>query len=195
MELQEIRKKVKKELDKDRYEHTKGVMYTAACLAMAHEGNLEQAMLAGLLHDCAKCVPNDEKIRVCEENHIIISSVERENPTLLHAKLGALYASTKYEVTDPEIIHAIKIHTTGEPGMSLLDKIIFIADYIEPKRDKAAHLDEIRKLAFEDLDACMADILYDTLHYLNNKKGAIDPNTQLTYEYYKQYEREQEWKH
>ena len=195
MELQEIRKKVKKELDKDRYEHTKGVMYTAACLAMAHEGNLEQAMLAGLLHDCAKCVPNDEKIRICEENHIIISSVERENPTLLHAKLGALYASTKYEVTDPEIIHAIKIHTTGEPGMSLLDKIIFIADYIEPKRDKAAHLDEIRKLAFEDLDACMADILYDTLHYLNNKKGAIDPNTQLTYEYYKQYEREQEWKH
>lgn len=195
MELQEIRKKVKKELDKDRYEHTKGVMYTAACLAMAHEGNLEQAMLAGLLHDCAKCVPNDEKIRICEENHIMISSVERENPTLLHAKLGALYASTKYEVTDPEIIHAIKIHTTGEPGMSLLDKIIFIADYIEPKRDKAAHLDEIRKLAFEDLDACMADILYDTLHYLNNKKGAIDPNTQLTYEYYKQYEREQEWKH
>lgn len=195
MELQEIRKKVKKELDKDRYEHTKGVMYTAACLAMAHEGNMEQAMLAGLLHDCAKCVPNDEKIRICEENHIIISSVERENPTLLHAKLGALYASTKYEVTDPEIIHAIKIHTTGEPGMSLLDKIIFIADYIEPKRDKAAHLDEIRKLAFEDLDACMADILYDTLHYLNTKKGAIDPNTQLTYEYYKQYEREQEWKH
>lgn len=195
MELQEIRKKVKKELDKDRYEHTKGVMYTAACLAMAHEGDMEQAMLAGLLHDCAKCVPNDEKIRICEENHIIISSVERENPTLLHAKLGALYASTKYEVTDPEIIHAIKIHTTGEPGMSLLDKIIFIADYIEPKRDKAAHLDEIRKLAFEDLDACMADILYDTLHYLNTKKGAIDPNTQLTYEYYKQYEREQEWKH
>lgn len=195
MELQEIRKKVKKELDKDRYEHTKGVMYTAACLAMAHEGNMEQAMLAGLLHDCAKCVPNDEKIRICEENHIIISSVERENPTLLHAKLGALYASTKYEVTDPEIIHAIKIHTTGEPGMSILDKIIFIADYIEPKRDKAAHLDEIRKLAFEDLDACMADILYDTLHYLNTKKGAIDPNTQLTYEYYKQYEREQEWKH
>ena len=195
MELQEIRKKVKKELDKDRYEHTKGVMYTAACLAMAHEGNMEQAMLAGLLHDCAKCVPNDEKIRICEENHIIISSVERENPTLLHAKVGALYASTKYEVTDPEIIHAIKIHTTGEPGMSILDKIIFIADYIEPKRDKAAHLDEIRKLAFEDLDACMADILYDTLHYLNTKKGAIDPNTQLTYEYYKQYEREQEWKH
>jgi len=62
MELNEIRKKLKKELDKGRYEHTKGVMYTAGCLAMAHEYSMEKAMLAGLLHDCAKCIPNDQKI-------------------------------------------------------------------------------------------------------------------------------------
>lgn len=195
MELQEIRKKLKKELDKDRYEHTKGVMYTAACLAMAHDGNIPKAMLAGLLHDCAKCIPNAQKLSMCKENHILVTAVEQENPTLLHAKLGAFYAQEKYGISDPEILHAIKVHTTGEPDMGLLDKIIFIADYIEPKRDKAAHLDVIRKLAFEDLNACMAEILYDTLHFLNSKSGAIDPNTQLTYEYYKQYEREQEWKH
>lgn len=195
MEFQEIRKAVKKVLDKERYEHTKGVMYTAACLAMAHGVDINQAMLAGLLHDCAKNVPNDKKIKICEDNAILISEVERENPTLLHAKVGALFAKTLYEVEDPAIIHAIKVHTTGEPDMSVLDKIIFIADYIEPKRDKAAHLDTIRKLAFEDLDACIAEILYDTLHYLNSKSGAIDPTTQLTYEYYKPYEREQEWKH
>ncbi len=195
MDIQEIRKKVKKELDKERYEHTKGVMYTAACLAMAHEANIEQAMLAGLLHDCAKNVPNDKKIKICEEHAILITEVERNNPTLLHAKVGALFANTIYEVTDPAILHAIKVHTTGEPDMSLLDKIIFIADYIEPKRDKAEHLDIIRKLAFEDLDACIAEILYDTLHYLSTKTGAIDPTTQLTYEFYKPYEREQEWKH
>ena len=92
MEIQEIRKKLKKELDKERYEHTKGVMYTAGCLAMANEYNIEKAMLAGLLHDCAKCVPNNEKIDLCEEHHILISKVEYENPTLLHAKLGALFA-------------------------------------------------------------------------------------------------------
>jgi predicted HD superfamily hydrolase involved in NAD metabolism len=195
MELQDIRKKLKKELDKERYEHTKGVMYTAGCLAMAYEYPLEKAMLAGLLHDCAKCIPNEEKIRLCNENHILISQAELENPTLLHAKAGAVIAEGKYKVNDPEILHAIKVHTTGEPDMNLLDKIIFVADYIEPKRNSAPHLEEVRKLAFTDLNACVAEILYDTLHYLKGRKGAIDPTTQLTYEFYRQYEKEQPWKH
>ena len=71
MELTEIRKKLKKAQDKERYEHTKGVMYTAGCLAMAHGYDIEKSMLAGLLHDCAKCIPNDEKLKLCEENDII----------------------------------------------------------------------------------------------------------------------------
>ena len=162
MELNEIRKKLKKELDKGRYEHTKGVMYTAGCLAMAHEYSMEKAMLAGLLHDCAKCIPNDQKIEMCEKNHILINPVEYKSPYLLHAKLGAFLAETVYEVSDPQILHAIKVHTTGEPDMSLLDKIIYIADYIEPGRDKAENLPYIRKIAFEDLDVCMAEILHDS---------------------------------
>lgn len=191
MEIQEIRKKLKKELDKERYEHTKGVMYTAACLAMAYEYDVSKAMLAGLLHDCAKCVPNNDKILICENNHILISNVEYENPTLLHAKLGAFYAEEKYQISDPDILHAIKVHTTGEPNMSLLDKIIFVADYIEPKRDKAPNLEGIRKLAFSDINACVAKILYDTLHYLNKKNAIVDQTTQLTYEFYKQYNMEE----
>ena len=79
--------------------------------------------------------------------------------------------------------------------MSTLDKIIFIADYIEPKRDKAPHLEVIRRIAFEDLNYCTAEILYDTLHYLSGRKDSIDPTTEITYEYYKQYEKEQSWKH
>lgn len=195
MELNVIRKKVKKELDKERYEHTKGVMYTAGCLAMAHDYSVEKAMLAGLLHDCAKCISNDEKIKICENNHVLITPAERENPCLLHAKVGAVFAEEKYEIKDPEILHAIKVHTTGEPNMSTLDKIVYIADYIEPKRDKAPHLDTIRKIAFKDLDYCMAEILYDTLHYLNQRSGIIDPTTEMTYEFYKQYQKEQIWKH
>ena len=100
METNEIRKRLKKELDKGRYEHTKGVMYTAGCLAMAHEYPIEPAMLAGLLHDCAKCIPNGEKIRLCEKNDIPITPVEYESPFLLHAKLGAYLAETIYEVKD-----------------------------------------------------------------------------------------------
>lgn len=184
MEQNEIRKQLKKKLDKGRYEHTKGVMYTAGCLAMAHEFPIERAMLAGLLHDCAKCIPNAEKIQLCQEHDIPISSVEYESPYLLHAKLGAFLAESEYKVTDPDILHAIRVHTTGQPDMSMLDKIIYIADYIEPGRDKAPNLELVRRLAFQNLDVCMAEILGDTLKYLSSRGGTIDPITKMTYEYY-----------
>ncbi len=190
MEQNEIRKRLKKKLDKGRYEHTRGVMYTAGCLAMAHGFPVERAMLAGLLHDCAKCIPNHEKIRMCEKNDLPITGIEMESPYLLHAKLGAFLAETEYGVSDPGILHAIKVHTTGEPDMSVLDKIIYIADYIEPLRDKAPNLDEVRRLAFADLNACMAQILSDTLRHLSGRGGSIDPVTKMTYEFYRQYQKE-----
>ena len=180
-----MQKKLAKYLDEDRYEHTLGVMFTCAALAMVHDCDLITAQTAGLLHDCAKCIPNDEKLRLCEENDILISSVERENPFLLHAKLGALLAKTEYDVTDPLILHAIKVHTTGEPDMNILDKIIYIADYIEPKRDKAPNLAIVRKLAFQDLDECMYKILGDTLAYLEENPKDIDNATKDAFLYYR----------
>lgn len=190
MEFNDIRKKLKKELDKDRYEHTKGVMYTAGCMAMAHNYSMEKAMLAGLLHDCAKCISSDEKFKLCHKNNIEINDIEKANPGLLHAKAGAVLARDKYGIEDEDILHAITVHTTGAPNMSTLDKIIYIADYIEPKRDMAPRLDYIRNIAFKDLDKCMFEILDDTLRYLNGKKGSIDPATRETYEFYKQYIKE-----
>ena len=187
MEKGDILKKLKKELDKNRYEHTLGVMYTAGSLAMAHGCDMDQAMLAGLLHDCAKCLPTEQKIKVCEKNDILISNVEKENPGLLHAKAGMVLAEEVYGVSDPLILHAIKVHTTGEPDMNMLDKIIYVADYIEPMRCEAPRLTEIRQLAFKDMNRCVAEILYDMLHYLSGRKGSIDPSTQLTYQFYEQY--------
>lgn len=186
-EMNDIRKKLKKRLDKERFEHTMGVMYTAGCLAMAYEYPLEKAMIAGLLHDCAKCIPNEEKIRLCEAHNVVITSAERKNPSLLHAKLGAILAEEEYDIKDSDILHAIKVHTTGEPNMNLLDKIVYVADYIEPGRDKAENLDYLRKIAYQNIDKCIAQITYDTLAYLKEKKSAIDPTTQLTYEFYRQY--------
>ena len=182
--LKKIRKSLKKELDKDRFEHTVGVMYTAGALAMAHGGDIEQAMLAGLLHDCAKCIPNDIKMAMCRENKIPLTKFEKENPYLIHAKLGAFLAKRDYHVEDEEICHAIAVHTTGAPNMNLLDKIVFVADYIEPDRHKAAHLTDIRRIAFEDLDEAVLYILEDTLTYLKKGEGSIDPTTQETYEFY-----------
>lgn len=190
IDFQEIKKKLKKALDKSRYIHTKGVMYTAGCLAMAHEYPLEKAMLAGLLHDCAKCLSTSEKIELCEKHDTIISAVEFENPSLLHAKAGAILAEEKYKITDPQILHSIKVHTTGAPNMNLLDKIVFVADYIEPGRNMAPRLEYIRKIAFIDINLAVAEILYDTIHFLNSKKGVIDPTTQITYNFYEKYRKE-----
>ncbi len=184
-QLKTIKKKVKKALDKDRWEHTKGVAYTACCLAMAYAADTDQAMLAGYLHDCAKSIPNDEKLALCKKHKIALTDVEQRNPYLIHAKLGAFLAKKEYGVEDEAICHAIQVHTTGVPDMSLLDKIIFVADYIEPKRDKARRLPEIRETAFHDLDQALLMVLADSIYYLSKGTREIDPMTEQTYDYYK----------
>ncbi len=185
-----IKKHLEKHQDKDRFEHTLGVAYTAAALAMRYGYDIRRAQLAGLLHDCAKHY-NDEKIlQGCEKYHISITDVERENPFLLHAKLGAFLAMHKYHVEDDEIIEAILVHTTGKPDMSLLDKIVYVADYIEPNRHHAPNLKEIRKLAFVDLDQALCNILFQVIHYLEDGHGDIDEMTYKAYEFYKKEKKE-----
>ncbi len=183
-DLKKIKKKLKNELDESRYEHTIGVMDTAACLAMRYGADLTQALVAGLLHDCAKCIPNDKKLKLCRKNGIEVTPFEEKAPFLLHAKLGAWMAEHEYHVSDPAILSAIACHTTGKPDMSLLDKIVFIADYIEPGRNKAPGLPEIRRLSFTDIDQALIRILSDTLDYLASSNDPIDPATQNVLDYY-----------
>ena len=145
-----IKKYIKKRLTKERYRHSLGVAYTAIALAMKYNPDtsnsdfMKKAELAGLLHDCAKNMDNDKKIHICDKNNISYSSLEAENAFLLHGKVGAYIAKTKFGIEDEDILNAIIWHTTGRPGMSILEKIIFIADYIEPGRKAAPNLTEIR---------------------------------------------------
>ena len=185
--IKDLKKDLKREMDDSRYEHTLGVMYTSAALAMRYEYDMERAMLAGLMHDCAKCIPNAKKLKLAEKNGLEITELERNNPFMLHAKVGAMLAKVKYDIDDEEVLGAIRWHTTGKPNMNLLEKIVYVADYIEPNRCEAPRLEEIRKLAFSDLDRTVAEILYDTINFLNTKSGAIDPTTQITYNYYAKY--------
>ena len=186
LKIDKIKKKLRHHLDKERYEHTLGVMYTATALAMVYGIDMNRALLAGLLHDCAKCIPGEKKIRLCEKYRLPINSAERHNPGLLHSKLGAYLAEFKYGVEDKEVLDAICYHTTGRPNMTLLDKIIYIADYIEPNRFQAPNLEEARRLAFVDIDACLYLILKDSLSYLETKNEAIDPMTEKTFQYYQE---------
>ena len=183
-DLKKIRKSMEKELDAKRYEHTLGVAYTAAALAMCNDVDPVKAETAGLLHDCAKCFSDDKKISVCRKNNMEINSVESRNPYLLHAKAGYCIAKNKFDIEDQDILNAILNHTTGRPGMSTLEKIIYIADYIEPSRKQAPNLSEVRKLAFQNLDQALLKILTDILSYLESGGGEIDPLTKETYDYY-----------
>lgn len=152
--------------------------------AIRYDYPMERAQLAGLLHDCAKCIPAKKKLKICKDNKIPVTDFEREHTFLLHAKVGAWVAREKYGVTDPEILSAITWHTTGKENMTLLEKIVYIADYIEPARNKAPRLAEIRKIAFENLDLCMYEILHDTLEYLDDDPQDIDQATIQAYNYY-----------
>jgi len=183
--FEETIKSVKKVQTKQRYHHTIGVAYTAASLAMKYEINVDQAFLAGILHDYAKCISDQKLIEKCEQHRIYISDFERKCPYLLHSKLGSFYASSKYEIKDQDILNAITYHTTGRPNMSMLEKIIFVADFIEPNRFKASNLAEIRKISFENIDMAISIILRDTIDYLTKNNSPIDSTSIETYNCYK----------
>ncbi|TCT14901.1 putative HD superfamily hydrolase involved in NAD metabolism [Natranaerovirga pectinivora] len=182
-ETHTIKKKLKKDLKMYRYNHSIGVSYTAICLAMKYEYDLKKAEIAGLLHDCGKDLSNNKKLKLCAKNNIDINTIEMNWPDLLHAKVGTVIAQTKYKVEDKEVLDAIQYHTTGRPGMTLLDKIIYVADYIEPNRIQK-DLEELRPLAFIDLDLCLIKILKNTIDYLEEKKRPMDSLTKETYDFY-----------
>ncbi len=181
---------LEQELNYKRFVHTLAVAGTAASLAMCYGADIEKAEMAGLLHDCAKCIDVRKMQRLCEKAGLEVSPYEKNSGSLLHSKAGSVLAAEKYGYTDPDILNAIRYHTTGRPGMSLLEKIIFVSDYIEPGRFTAKNLPLIRKMAFSDIDEALLKILYDTLLYLNSTGNTVDPMTQKTYEYYKRLDEE-----
>lgn len=182
-----VKEKIKEVLTKSRYEHTLGVAQTAACLAMRYHISSEDAYLAGLLHDNAKCIDDENLRKLCREAEIPMNSVEEKNPYLLHGKLGAYYAKNKFFIENEEICSAIAYHTTGKPGMTLLEQIVFVADYIENGRQPLPGIEAIRQTAFENLELAVFKILESTLNYLRRitSEDSIDPITVETYEYYK----------
>ncbi len=177
--------RLKTKISEKRFEHSLGVEYTACCLAMTYGADMEKARIAGLLHDCAKGLSTKEKLEKARKYGLPVSKYEEKNPDMLHAKLGAYYARYKYDVYDEEILSAIACHTTGKPNMTLLEKIIFVSDYIEPNRKPVPEMDLIRKEAFTDIDLCVTHILKNTIAYLESTETEMDFATKQTYDFYK----------
>lgn len=186
MDIELLRDSMKKILKQPRYLHSIGVEEVACDLAVIHGYDEEKAGIAGILHDCAKNLSDDELLQCCEKYQLEITEIEARCPFLLHGKVGAAFARELYGITDQEILSSILYHTTGRPNMSLLEKIIFTADYIEPYRKPLPRIDKIRATAYSELDLAVLMILENTLGYLEQSKADIDTMTVDTYEYYKE---------
>ena len=159
MEVQQIDDKLKTALKPSRYRHTLGVAYTASCMAMVFGVDVHKAYRAGLLHDCAKGFSMEKQRALCKRYNISLEGTLTKSPQLMHQEIAPFLASDEYKEQDSEVLSAIACHTTGKIGMTPLEQIVFIADYMEPNRKMIPGLSKVRKLAFEDLDKCTKTIL------------------------------------
>ncbi len=186
--LEQMCEKLRSSLSIKRYIHTLGVMEEAKKLARVYGVSEEKAEIAGLLHDCAKDYPNQLKINLCKEYHVKLDDFLLNQPELIHSFLGAEVAKRVYQVQDSEILNSIKYHTTGKPDMSALEKIIYVADGIEPNRKDTEFIKNIRELAYEDLDKAFSCMLKDTIRHLKKRRINIYYLTVEALEYMKKQE-------
>ena len=174
----------KRTLSQRRYEHTRNVEKLAVRLAERNGVSEEKAALAALLHDIAKELPKDRMLQLIAENDIIAEGAAKHLPPVWHGAAAAVLAKTEYGVEDEEILSAIRCHTTGKADMSLLDKIIYLADMTSAERDWPG-VDELRKLEMQDLDRALCDALKRSIDFVEEKGGTLDPESVAAYEYAK----------
>lgn len=172
----EILEKLKAAITPERFRHSLGVCETAAKMARRFNASVSRARLAGLLHDCARDLPEDKLLDLALAHDIEVTEEDRLVPVLLHGPVGAVIARENYGVEDREVLSAIATHTLGSENMKLLDKIIFIADMIEPGRDFPG-ISRLRKAACRDLDAALLDCFDQSLQYLLKKRFIIHQRT------------------
>ncbi|WP_251554773.1 bis(5'-nucleosyl)-tetraphosphatase (symmetrical) YqeK [Neobacillus muris] len=170
---------VKPQLTEHRYEHTLGVMETAISLAKKYGGHEKKAEIAAIFHDYAKFRPKEEMKQIIIEQNFPQDLLDF-NAELWHAPVGAYLTKKEAGITDEEILNAIRYHTSGRPGMTLLEKIVYLADYIEPGRQFPG-VEEVRQMAAENLDQALIKAVQNTIMFLMKKNQQVYPETFHTY--------------
>jgi len=182
MDINTIISMLKDELDPYRFNHSLNVMETAEALAKHYGADVGKARLAGILHDCGKNYKGEEAIEYIKKIGYEADDIEILQPKLLHGIIGKHLAENVYGVTDEEVLDAIRWHTTGKSGMNLLEKIIYVADYIEPLRSFEG-VETMRKMAFEDLEKCVVYCAESTIKFILKKGALLHKNTVDTRNY------------
>lgn len=155
MTKEQMREKLSTLLTDHRYTHSLGVVETAVKMAQVFGADIKKTEIAALLHDCAKQIPHNTQLEMCKEYQIPLDEVKEKELGLLHAELGAYLAEHEFGVKDAEILDAIRYHTLGRANMTTMEKILYLADIIEPNRKDFEGLSELRKLCFCDLDRAL----------------------------------------
>ncbi|OGD14731.1 hypothetical protein A2V47_05510 [Candidatus Atribacteria bacterium RBG_19FT_COMBO_35_14] len=174
MDIDLIKLKLKEMLGEERLEHSVNTSKIARKLAIKYNYNADKAEVAGLLHDCAKDLDYQTLEKMVLEYNIQLDEIVQKIPKLLHPLVGIVIAKKEFNIQDPVILKAIKTHSTGAAQMSLLDKIIYLSDKIEPLRNMNG-VEEVRKMAEIDLDRAVLMALDKGLLYLINKNLLIHP--------------------
>lgn len=167
---------LKKHLSKERFLHTLAVEEEAVYLAGRYGIDVDKASLAGLLHDCAKGFSDEELIRLARSYGIPLSIWDLSSPQILHAPVGSIFAREYFGIKDREILSAIWKHTTGDKEMSTLDKVIFVADYIEYNRNFPG-VSYLREIVKEDLDSAVLFAINLTVGYIMRNNCMVHPKT------------------
>ncbi|MCD7927402.1 MAG: nicotinate (nicotinamide) nucleotide adenylyltransferase [Oscillospiraceae bacterium] len=176
LNLQDLRAVSYSMIRAKRIPHVQGTEEEAARLARRWGAPEEQARRAGILHDCTKYLTLEEHLQLCRRYQVPLDEIERETVSLLHAKSGAALAAHVFGQPEP-VVQAIRFHTTGRADMTLLEKILYIADYMEPNRTFSG-VERLRELAYEDLDAAVALGAAMSIQQAQERGGCLHPNTQ-----------------
>lgn len=175
--------KVKKVLRPDRFQHTLGVVETALQLAERFGADQTKAEAAAILHDYAKYYPLEEMKRIISSVEGMPQDLLDYSPEVWHAFVGAYLVQKELGIEDEEVLAAIRYHTTGRPHMTVLEKVVFLADYIEPGRDFPG-VEEVRQLALTDLDQAICQALKRTIDFLEGNNKKVYPLTKEAYRYF-----------
>lgn len=188
MTEQKARRLAKKRLSAKRYQHTLNVRRMAVKLAKRWGADPEKAALAALLHDTAKELSREEMLQILNDNAIMAENAQNRPSPVWHGICAAILAQTQWGVEDEEVLSAIRCHTTGKPGMSLLDEIVFLADMTSAERDYP-EVDYLRKLEKKDIHQAMREALEMNLHWLEESGKPVDEETRAALEDLRQRER------
>lgn len=173
--IEEAKNWLKDNLNEERYNHSIGTMEQAVELAGMLNLNQEKARIAGLMHDCAKCFPNDKLLKIIHDELTDVQDYELVNYKTLHAPVSAYIAKTEFGITDPEILSAIRWHTLGKVEMTDFEKMIFLADKIEKNTRNQEFRDECMALITlkNGLSLAMFRCYQETIKSLVDRKLAI----------------------